>query len=88
LRDFFGADGFDRIPQQEGEVLIRAVLDESVEVPDFDPNVVFAVHCLVFVGLAMDLEYAGSKLDALLVRAEEAAVGRGFSPTLASSAQQ
>jgi hypothetical protein len=83
MRSFFGPDGVDRIPQREGEMLIREALEGGIHISEIPAKVAFTMRSLIFVGLALDLGYGESDLDAVLVRAEEIAVGRGFSPTLA-----
>lgn len=83
MREFFGVDGVDRIPQAEGELLINAVLDDSISISGVPAQVAFAIHGLVFVGIAMDMCYAEKgELDAVIARAEDIAIDRGASPTL------
>jgi hypothetical protein len=80
MREFFGADGVNRIPQAEGEALIRAALGEEVPTENIPAGTSFMVHGLVFVGLALDLCYSEAEIDEILVKAEELAALRGFTP--------
>ncbi len=84
MRAFFGRDGVDRIPQDEGELLIRAALDEDVSVSQIPAITAFTIHGLVFVGLALDLSLSEDELNTVLIMAEESAFSESFSPTLAS----
>jgi len=82
MRRHFSVDGVDRIPQAEGELLVRAALGESVSVAEIPRHTAFAVHGLIFVGIAWDLRYSERDLDRILLRAEEIATARGFAPAV------
>jgi hypothetical protein len=81
MRTFFGTDGVDRIPQAEATRLIRAAIGEDLAVDDIPRGLAFAIHGLVFVGLALDLSYDRGKLHSVLRQAEEMARASGHSPT-------
>lgn len=86
MREFFGPDGVNRVPQAEGEALIRAALGEDVSTENIPVGISFLVHGLVFVGLVLDLRYSEAEIDSTIVEAEEIAAQRGFAPTPISSA--
>lgn len=81
MRSFFGADGVDRIPQAEAELLIKAGLGQNVSTSPVPAGLAFMIHGLIFVGLAMDLQYNESKVDAVIRQAEDIAAQRGYRPT-------
>jgi hypothetical protein len=82
MREFFGPDGVNRVPQAEGEALIRAALGEDVSTDDIPLGVSFMVHSLIFVDLALDLHYSEAEIDAIILRAEETAAQRDSHPLL------
>ncbi|MEJ3747713.1 hypothetical protein WEI85_42075 [Actinomycetes bacterium KLBMP 9797] len=77
LRNFYGVDGVNRIPQMEGELLVRAALGDEVSVNDIPMQVSFSVRGLIFAALCRDLRYDEPTLDKVIVNAEKVAISEG-----------
>jgi hypothetical protein len=88
MRSHFGVDGVDRVPQDEAVRLIRAAMGEPVRTDDIPAGVAFMIHALVFVGLAIDLEYDPANVASVLRQAEEVARHNGYAPTIADGPRE
>jgi hypothetical protein len=71
--------------QLEMEAVIRHALGEpEVDVKGITTDVAFKVQCGVTAVIAWKSDFTESRIDELITEAEELAIGRGFSPPLAT----